>query len=76
MFCVLIDGSCNVMNMKSEFLKSLSSGLRDLRHTEAATRSELQGSESNEHDLSDDDDEEYQSRARPAKRRKVAHHGD
>lgn len=62
--------------MKSEFLKSLSSGLRDLRHTEAATRSELQGNESNEHDLSDDDDEEYQSRARPTKRRKVAHHGD
>ncbi|KAH7913399.1 hypothetical protein BJ138DRAFT_1081602 [Hygrophoropsis aurantiaca] len=57
---------------KTEFHKSLTSNLRQLRKTDLDKRKQLYGPDAGEEDYSEDDDDEYQSRtARVSKRRRT-----
>ncbi|KDQ62290.1 hypothetical protein JAAARDRAFT_30185 [Jaapia argillacea MUCL 33604] len=59
---------------KSEFLRSLSANLRDLRKLDREKRRSLYGSDVADDDFSEGDDDEYQARGSRGKRRKANHH--
>lgn len=56
---------------QSEFFKSLVGNIRNLRKVDQDKRKAMYGPDAPETDFTEDDDDEYQHRNRPSKRRRL-----